>query len=177
MKAIYLTLINSGSLPSNIIKLYKKQTYCHITISLDISLDHMYSFSRKHPYFPLYAGFVEEGKNSSFYKRFIKTECKVYEIKISNFKYYKLSKIIKDFKKNQSLYKYNILGVIFVPLNINIKRKYHYYCSEFVRFLFITSNINKKIPNMISPEELVDFISNKKLIYEGLLKNYKPCDL
>lgn len=172
MKKIYLILSYSGSTVSSIIKFYKKQQYSHISISLNPSLKYMFSFGRKNPYIAFIGGFVEEQINVGTYKRFNKTICKVYELEVPTYNYNKLKKVLNEFKVNKSLYKYNILGVLLIPFNIPIKRKNHYYCSEFIRFLLMNSKIKKDLPPLLSPEELINQIENKQLIYKGLLNSY-----
>ena len=173
MKKIYLILSYSGSTVSSIIKFFKNQQYSHISISLNSSLKPMFSFGRKNPYIAFIGGFVEEQINVGTYKRFNKTICKVYELKVPTYKYNKLKKILNKFKTNKSLYKYNIIGLLLTPFNIPLNRKNHYYCSEFIRFLLMYSKIKKDLPPLLSPEELINQIGNKKLIYKGLLNNYK----
>lgn len=172
MKKIYLVLTYTGTFLSNIIRLYTKKEYSHISLSLDPSLKTMYSFGRKNAYNAFNAGFIIEEINKGTYKRFSKTKCQVYEISITGYKYHKLKKYLKLFLKDQKKYKYDTIGLMLYPLNIKLGRKHHYYCSEFIRFLFEITKINPDLPILVSPEKLVNHQKNKKLIYEGLLKEY-----
>ena len=50
MKNIYLIITYTGTIPAKLIKLYTKNEYSHISISLDKELTEMYSFARLNPY-------------------------------------------------------------------------------------------------------------------------------
>ena len=68
MKNIYLIITYTGTLPAKLIKLYTKNEYSHISISLDKELNEMYSFARKNPYNFLNAGMIQEYINQEEYK-------------------------------------------------------------------------------------------------------------
>lgn len=63
-----------------------------------------------------------------------------------------------------------MFGVIF---KISIIRKNHYFCSEFISYILIKSNIyfSDKPAEFIKPSDLLN-IENKEFIYEGLASNY-----
>lgn len=46
MKKIYIILTHTGTLLSKIIKMYTKDEYSHVSISLDSELEEMYSFRK-----------------------------------------------------------------------------------------------------------------------------------
>ena len=46
-KKIYILLTDTGTLFTNLIKLYTKKTYNHASISFDSELSEVYSFGRK----------------------------------------------------------------------------------------------------------------------------------
>jgi len=172
MKKVYIVLTYSGTLLSNIIKMYTKKSYSHVSISLDSSLSTMYSFGRKNPYISFLGGFVEESKDFGTFKRFYKTKCRVYELEVTNKQYHKIKRTLKRFIKNKNGYKYDLVGVMLFPFNIKFVRKNHYYCSDFVKYLLNESKISKTLPDLTKPEDIPNHIKNKKIIYEGLLKNY-----
>ena len=79
MKRIYLILTYSGTILSRIIKIYTRDEFAHVSISLDEELNQMYSFGRLNPYNPFIGGFVHEGINIGTFKRFRKTQTAVNE--------------------------------------------------------------------------------------------------
>ena len=132
----------------------------------------MYSFGRKNPYLSFPGGFVEESKDFGTFKRFYNTKCKVYELEITNKQYHTIKKTLKKFIKNKNVYKYDLVGVMLVPFNIKLIRKNHFYCSNFIEYLLKKSNIGKNFPEFTKPEDIPTHLKNKRIIYEGLLKNY-----
>lgn len=89
MKRIYLILTYSGTILSRIIKIYTRDEFAHVSISLDEELNQMYSLGRLNPYNPFIGGFVHEGINIGTFKRFRKTQTAVYSIMISDEQYKK----------------------------------------------------------------------------------------
>ena len=63
MKKIYLVLTHTGTILSRIIRIYTKDEFTHVSISLDDELNEMYSFGRLNPYNPFLGGFVHENIN------------------------------------------------------------------------------------------------------------------
>lgn len=171
MKKIYIVLTYSGTLLSNIIKIYTKDEFSHISISLDKELKEMYSFGRIYSYHPFCAGFVHEQLERGFFKRFKNTRSAIYSMEISNESYKKIKKIISKMKKNKSKYKFNILGLFAVGLNKKITKENCFYCAEFVKHLLEISNVKLELPTLIRPENFKN-IEVLELEYKGLLRNY-----
>jgi len=60
MKKIYIVISQTGTILSKIIKLVTKKEYNHASLSMEGSLEKMYSFGRKDPYNPFIGVFVIE---------------------------------------------------------------------------------------------------------------------
>lgn len=60
MKSIYIVISQTGTWLSTLIKLYTKQKYNHVSISLENSLSDMYSFGRINPSNPFSGGFAQK---------------------------------------------------------------------------------------------------------------------
>lgn len=172
-KIIYILLTHTGSLLSKCINIYTKEPYTHVSIALDYELKELYSFGRKKPHNPIFAGFVRENIINGTYSRFPETRCALYSCYVSDIQYRKLKDQLDEFKKNKDMYGYNLLGLFGVMMKFPIERKYNYFCSQFVATLLNNSGIYlfDKPPALISPR---DFRKCKKLnlIYEGRLKRY-----
>ncbi len=171
MKKIYIVLTYTGSMPSKLIKLYTGKRFSHVSISLNKELTEMYSFGRLYPYNPFVAGLVHESVNDGTFKRFKKTDSRIYELTISNHQYRKLKMMIKKMVKERYSYKFNYLGLLGVTVNLRIKRNNYFYCAEFVKYLLEESQIVKELPMLIKPMDFAQ-IETSSVIYEGLLKNY-----
>lgn len=171
MKKIYLVFSYTGSFPSKIIKLYTRKEFSHISVSLDKNLNQMYSFARIYPYIAFIGGFVHEKPNERAFKRFKKTCANIVSVDVSDKQYYHLKQIIKKFENNPKDYKYNMLGFFFIPFHLQIKRKNHFYCAEFVKYLLDEINYENELPNLVKPADFMK-LNNLENIYYGLLRNY-----
>ncbi len=172
-RKIYILLTYSGTVLSRLIKLITKEPYSHVSVSLDEDLEELYSFGRKRPSNPLFAGFVKEDVVNGTYARFPKTKCALYSIEISEGNYKKILKQLKKFKKEKNKYKYNLMGLINFFIKIPIENEYSYFCSEFVSEILNNSGIKliDKAPNLTAPGDFRR-CESLELVYEGDLKKY-----
>lgn len=172
MRKIYIVLTHTGTIVSKIIKLFTKNKYTHVSISLDEDMDEMYSFGRLNPYNPFIGGFVKEEIESGTFKRFKNTTSQVFSLEVTDEQYEKVSKQISKMYDNKSIYKFNIRGLALALFRKRQKRKNKFYCSEFVRYVLENSNIQKEeLSNVIKPEDFRK-LSELHLEYEGLLRTY-----
>jgi len=172
MKSIYIVMTATGTWFSKCIGLYTRARYNHASICLDSGINEFYSFGRKIAWFPLVGGFVIEHKDTGLFKAFGNTMCAIYRLDIEDAKYDALNKSIETFIKNRRKYGYNILGLIGVMLNIPMKRKNKFFCTQFVATMLQTSNIHNfgKDPSLITPQDLQE-ISGLVTVYEGRLSD------
>ena len=172
MKKIYIALMHTGTLLSNIIKCYTKDEFSHISIALDSELKEMYSFGRLHAYNPFWGSFVHEELNKGTYKRFKNTKTEVYSLVVTDEQYEKIKKVINYFKENKQKYRFNFIGLACVGINKRIKRKNRFYCAEFVKHIMKASGISvNDLPELIRPEDFKK-LQGLKLEYKGLLRKY-----
>lgn len=172
MKEIYFILTHTGTAISRIVKLYTKNEFSHVSISLDKELKEMYSFGRKKPYNPFNGGLVHEHIDSGTFKRFYKTKCKVYSLKVTDKQYDIICKKINDMYKKKDIYKFNIIGLFEVSINKKYIKENYYYCAEFVKYLLEQANIKNDLPYIVKPEDFKS-IDNINEIYSGYLRDYK----
>lgn len=172
-KNIYLVFSNTGTLLARCINYYTKDEYVHVSLSFNDSFDKMYSFGRVIPEVPFIGGLVEENLQDGVYKKFQNSKCVIYKVNVNNEQYNALKEELEGFLKEQKKYRYNLLGLIGVAMKYPIKRSKHYFCSEFISYLLIKSNIydSDKIPSLTKPSDLLN-INHKEFIYEGLAYNY-----
>ena len=172
MKKIYIALMHTGTVLSNIIKCYTKDEFSHVSIALDSELKEMYSFGRLHAYNPFWGSFVHEEVNKGTYKRFKNTKTEVYSLLVTDEQYDKIEKVINYFKENKQKYRFNFIGLACVGINKKIRRKNRFYCAEFVRHIMKTSGISvNDLPELIRPEDFKK-LQGLKLEYKGLLRKY-----
>lgn len=171
-KKIYVVISYSESIPAKLINAYTKETYAHSSVSLDISLENIYSFGRKKPNNFLIAGFVTEKIGQGVYKKFKNTICKVIEVDVSEESYGKLKNEIEKFLLEKGKYHYSYIGLFSAMFNKRISRERHFYCTEFVRTVLERADIDlSKLPKVCHAKDFLD-IPNSRVIYDGLLNNY-----
>ena len=171
MKRIYLILTYSGTILSRIIKIYTRDEFAHVSISLDEELNQMYSFGRLNPYNPFIGGFVHEGINIGTFKRFRKSQTAVYSIMISDEQYKKIKETIKLIRECPIAYKFNIIGLFGAGFNIRIHMRHSFYCAEFVKYLLEKARVKNNLPEIIKPEDFKR-LDNIRLEYKGSLCEY-----
>lgn len=176
-RKIYIVISQTGTLLSRILKVITGAKYNHASISLDPSLQTMYSFGRLNPYNPFIGGFVTESLNHGTFKRFYKTEAIVLSIDVMDEKYAYLEQKLLSMCENKKKYHYNYLGLFLAGVRIHYKKKRCYYCSEFVKEMLIRSNIRgaADISPIVKP---IHFLSlpDTTQIYQGKLRDYGKAD-
>ena len=172
MKKIYIVLTHSGTTLSKIIKNYTKDEFSHVSISLDKPLQEMYSFGRRHPYNPFWAGFVHEYIDKGTFKRFYQTRAKVYSLEITDEQYEKVENKIRQIQKEKERYHFNIIGLFAVGFHKRIHKEYSFYCAEFVKTVLEKAEIKTELPEIVKPEDFKK-IQGIQEIYEGMLREYK----
>lgn len=172
MKNIYIVMTQTGTLLSKIIKGYTGCEYAHVSISLDKNLDEMYSFGRLNPYNPFWGGFIHERVNSGTFKRFKNTIAGIVELEVTDEQYNNLRNIIKKMEERINPYRFNILGLILVGFNIKYEMEDHFYCAEFLKYLFEECNIENNLPRLVAPDDFKN-IKGIKYIYKGKLSEYR----
>ena len=55
---IYFILSYTGTILSRLVRIFTKDEFCHVSLSLDKNLTKMYSFGRINPYIAFIGGFV-----------------------------------------------------------------------------------------------------------------------
>lgn len=170
MKPVYLLLTDTGTWFTRLIRLYTGDRYNHASIAFDPGLREMYSFGRKKPHNPLIGGFVRE---CAYGPLFVRAECALYSCTLSNDAYFRMRKIIREMKREQHQYKYNLLGLFALMFNTEIERERAYFCSQFVASLFAESGcpLSVKPPALTTPGELADS-PRLRLVYQGPLLAY-----
>ena len=174
MKKIYVIQMNTKTIPSRFVSLFTMYKYGHVALSLDKECNITYSFGRRNLYSILNGGFVIESKTGKFFSRFKDTECRVFEVKVSDNQYNNLVKVIEDMKVNQNIYKYDYLGIILRFLKIPVSFKNKYVCSYFIAKLLEDNNIcvfDKKVC-FVKPRDFA-LIDGFDLVYTGKYLSYQ----
>lgn len=128
---IYFVVTKTNTLMGKVIRALTKCNYNHVSISLDESLQPMYSFSRFRNNVPLVGGFVEESwLRYIFYEKDI--EMVAYKVPVNKITYIEIQNLLKAMYDNRESYLYDSLGAI------GINKKFsenHYTCLSFAVYV------------------------------------------
>jgi hypothetical protein len=173
-KTIYILLTDTGTWFSKLIKLYTRFPYNHASIALDEGLNDIYSFGRKVYYNPFSGGFVKERMDQGVFFHQKETKCVLYKLTVNEEEYNQIIKIIYQFESFSANYKYNLLGVFAIAINMKLERDNAFTCSQFVAQVLKMSGLEllKKCPELIRPDDFVH-IPTLELVYEGKLHEYQ----
>lgn len=168
---IYIVLSKTGTWLSRSIGYVTKSSYTHVSLSFDNKFDNMYSFARKNPNNPFNAGLTVENINNVVYSNPYCT-CLIYKIPVTLKQLDLLKSELDTYLDSANLYKYNFLGLFAVLFNKPLKRKNHYFCSQFISILLSKSTIwySPKCPELTKPSDLIE-IPNAIIYYEGFINN------
>lgn len=171
MKKIYIILSQSGTLFSKAIRCYTKDPYNHASIAFDANLNVMYSFGRKTRYNMLNNGFIEENLSHGLYSFFPNARCCIFEVPVTDEEYDAMYQLLSHFCYNAESYRYNFMGVLTYAFGKGLKRKDHYFCSQFVSQLMGKVESWNYIPELTKPMDFY-YIKNKRIIFEGTIKEF-----
>lgn len=168
---IYLVFTRTGTWLSRLISVFSDIEYPHASLSFDDRFTEMYSFGRKDPDNPLSGGFAIENLSDGVFKKHSGCKCLIVRVKVSEDQYASLRKYVSEFSKDSERYRYNFLGLCSILFNMPIKRKHHYFCSQFVSEALVKSNVVKleKAPELTRTDDLY-MIKNKEILYEGFVR-------
>lgn len=172
-RPIYLVISQTGTLPSRILKAVTGAEYNHVSISLNPELTKMYSFARRNPYNPFWAGFVLENPHTGTFKRFPKTKAVVLELPVSGDAYQEISRLLDGMLSEQTTYHYNYVGLFLAAARIQYRKGRRYYCSEFVKDILFRFHIGgcEQLPPIAQPIHFLA-IPGAQRIYCGYLRDY-----
>lgn len=172
-KCLYLVATQSNTFVSRMIRVYTKAPYNHISIALDEGLEKMYSFARQKPPFAFPAGFMHESMEKSLFGMLDHVPCQIYKIPVTEKQYEDVVNLIGEFEKNVSDYRFNVIGFATMILQMKLRRKRHFMCSQFVSFILTECdvlNFNKDY-SIVKPDD-IRLREELSLVYEGNLKQY-----
>ncbi len=171
-RTIYIVVTRTNTIPSRAIRIYTGCPYNHVSLSIDSRLEDMVSFGRLYPSMPMPGGFVHEGKNKGFFRRFRDTHCRVYSKKIGEWEYQKFLHLLHKIE-NRSC-KFNHLGLLTLIAGIPLERKNAYFCSQFCGKMLNESGIHHfhKPFGLLQPADFCD-LNGFTLLYEGPLHAFE----
>lgn len=171
---IYLVVTQTGTILSRILKIITGAEYNHVSLSLDPKLRRMYSFGRRHPYNPFWAGFVRESPRAGTFKRFYKTDAVVLSIGVDEDTYEELKELLEGMYQRRDEYHYNSVGLVLAAFGLRFRPRNSYYCSEFVSELLKRFKIvnDGELNEIVKPIHFLA-LSETSEVYRGRLRKYR----
>lgn len=169
-KNIYIILSNTGTLFSKAIGIYTRKDLNHTSIAFDEQLVEMYSFGRKNKNNPFIGGFIKENATDGLFER---ATCAIYKCQVTLQDYNRMRNKIRRIEQQKELYKYNLIGLFGVAMNIKIEREHAFFCSQFVATIMNESQSSKLqiAPCLVQPHHF-EQLSSLTLMYKGNLQTY-----
>lgn len=165
-RTIYILLTRSGTWFSRLIHLATQDNYTHASIGLDGPSGPFYSFARKYRHFALPAGLVEEQVTAC--QRAI--PCCLYELTISEETYLTMRRQLRSMYAQREAYHYSVLGAFACYFHLPLRRRHHYFCSQFVAGLLESCGAVElpKAPMLLRPADLCQ-IKDLRPVHQGRL--------
>lgn len=173
LKPVFIVLTQGQALHSKLIMAYTKSKYSHASISLDPSLENMYSFSMDGSEHGWRGGFVKENVKDKDEK----TNIGVFAFFVTNNIYEKIKNMIENFMNNVSNTFYSYRNLATLVFNIPYNKDDRLICSQFVDkcLKFAGINITKKDSSLVNPGDLERSSRHSRkiyTIYQGLARRY-----
>ncbi|MCI3923159.1 hypothetical protein MO973_23320 [Paenibacillus sp. TRM 82003] len=174
---IYVLLTDTGTRFTKIIKRFRSAPYNHASIALDSTLTEIYSFGRKRPTNPFFAGFIEENVYEGTYRHFPDTRCALLRLNVSKRQRVEIVRTLERFRRQKDDYRYNLFGLLGVLLDREWAPRNAYFCSQFVAEV-LRSGIDRlwsRPSALVTPNCMLKHPAFE-IVYEGCLYDYPLLD-
>lgn len=171
--AVFVVVTQTGTILSRILRVVTGDAYNHASISVDDSLQTLYSFGRLHPYNPVWGGFVQESPVSGTFGRFTGTRARVLRVPVTEEQHRRIKRHLERMYRERRRYRYNYLGLVLAFFHLAYRREGCYYCSEFVKDVLVRYDVTgpEMFGEIVKPMELLELTGSRE-IYSGLLAEY-----
>lgn len=159
-RRIYILLTSFRDTGSRLLRAFTGCRHTHASIGLEEDMNTFYSF--------VYRGFVVE-KLARYLKPDSKPyKCRLYELKVTEKVYNAVKDVIEGFKNLKSRLSYSKLGVAMCLFKIPYRKKFSFFCSQFVAETLRRSKAAKlsRDSSLYFPEDL-PAISGLRLLFSG----------
>lgn len=175
MPKIYIAFVDTPGIFASVIRHVLKQKYIHVVLSFDEKLENAYSFGRRNPFVPFFAGMERENKEL-IARAFPTADYMICEIPCTNDqKQWLMQQVNHDYELRWH-YHYAVCSLPFIFWQKAFFQKRHYTCSSYLARLFYDAQIVdfKKHFSLVTPKDFYQW-SGKSMIYEGSLTDFIAC--
>lgn len=171
---VYVVLSQTGTFLSRTLKILTHKEYNHASVSFDESLLSMYSFGRLRAYNPFVAGLVHESLNHGTFHRFQNANALIFRVPVSADIYEGMRNDVMGMYRHKKCHRYNHKGLFYAFFGIKKQYDDHFYCSEFVDYLFRQYGLSPFDENaIIKPMDLCE-LRDAEVVYRGRLQDFPP---
>lgn len=168
MKYIYVVFSATKLKMGRMIRLLTQNSYNHVSLSFDCTLDKMYSFARYNKHSALCGGLVEEDITRFYESEHKAAQIKVCAIPVDEETYAKAKNLMNEYMSQKEKYLYDLFGAVLMPVKVKLQVRDCYTCIGFVtKFLcslgILTSKYNDGLVSVKQAEKILE----KYTIYEG----------
>ena len=154
MEHIYIAMVDTPGLFAALIRRFLRQRYIHVVIGMDAGLNEAYSFGRRNPRVPLFAGFEKEDKRKIL-RAFPTAEYMVCEVECSREQKARIQERLRQDYKKRFRYHYAVPGLPFIVWGHPFYLKNQYTCSSYIARLLAEQKIkiSEKHFSLVTPKD------------------------
>lgn len=172
MAQIYLALVDTPGVFAFMIRRFLKQKYIHVVIAMDPGLAEAYSFGRRNPLIPFFAGFEREDPKKIL-RAFPAAGYMVCEVECSKEQKQMLRRRLQEDYNRRWHYHYAVIGLLFVVFGRPFYQRNHYTCSSYLARILSDNGIriSEKHFSLVTPKDFYLY-PHKRVVFEGSLREY-----
>lgn len=172
-KQLYVMLSVADTITAKILRRITKAPYNHVSVSLEEDLSVSYSFARRWKYYPWWGGFIRETPYTGVFGRFPQTKIVAIPFSVTETQWEGIQTRLSEMYAKRKRYHYDWIGLFLTLFQKRWKRKYHYFCSGFVKDLLVEFGViaEDELPKIVKPYDFFIAYGDRK-IYEGTLRDF-----
>ena len=172
MEHIYIAMVDTPGIFAAVIRGFLKQRYIHVVIGLDAGLQEAYSFGRRNPRIPFFAGFEREDKEKIL-RAFPTAAYRVCELACSRQQKEEIRERLRQDYKKRLRYHYAVPGLPFIALGRPFYLKNQYTCSSYIARLLEEHQIriSEKHFSLVTPKDFYLY-PYQRVVFEGSLAGF-----
>ncbi len=172
MEHIYIAMVDTPGVFAAVIRGFLRQKYIHVVVGMDAGMEEAYSFGRRDPRIPFFAGFEREDKRKIL-KAFPTADYMVYELACSGEQKESLQRRLRQDYRKRFRYHYAVPGLPFIAWGRPFYLKNQYTCSSYIARILQENRICifKKHFSLVTPKDFYLY-PDKRVIFEGSLADF-----